>query len=174
MSKTHSLNKWNPFYCPIYWLLQLVSSVISCMDATQEHCKDAEFKTQLGVERCGLDARLPLEVWWLIYSNGAEEGLCLCQTFCLPHFLLHFLLFSSCSPVFFSPHNSHSFSAASPVAQHCGTSLASIIPGSDEPTDRGKSDNVWKIFPPVWGQSHQAKPLVCGLNLTIPKQAERM
>lgn len=65
------------------------------------------------------------------------------------HVSCYTLLFSSCSPVFFfsflffiilffHPKNSHSFLASFPVAQHCNTSLASIIPGSDESTGREK------------------------------------
>lgn len=165
--KTLSLNKWNL----IYWLLHLVSSVISCMDAKHERCEDAELKTQLGVERCGLDACLPLEVWWLVCSNGAEDSLYLCQTFCLPHFLLDFFLLVHL--FFFSPHNSHSFSAAPPVAQHCDTSLASIIPGSDEPTGRGQcvKDISSCVGPVTPSKTTSVWPT---LYLTIPKQAERM
>lgn len=131
-----------------YWLLQLVSCVISCMEAMQEHCKDAELNTHFGVECCGLDISARGLVARL-QQRGREEPVSLSNflppTFpvTLYFFILVHLFF------FFYPHNSHSFSAASPVTQHCDTSLASIIPGSNEPT----SDNVVKIYPPQWGQS---------------------
>lgn len=124
----------------------------------------------LWVEDRGLDARLPLEVHWLVCSSGAKKRLCLCRTFCLPRFLLHFFFLFTC--FFFLPVTP---TASWPRLQYCSdTSLASIIPGSDEPAGQEESDNVWKMLPPAWDQSHQAKPLVCRLYLTIPKPAERM
>lgn len=100
----------------------------SSMDSMPVYSEDAECKTQVGVE--GLMCVLYLRFGGSCAAMGQRRA---SLSNCLPPT-------TSFLPVFFflSPHNSHSFLAASAVAQLCDTSLASIIPGSDEPIGRGK------------------------------------
>lgn len=112
------------------------------VDVMQEQCRDAE------VERLGLDT------WWLVCSARTQKKNLSVKLFTshISSYTLFFLFIC-----FFS---SPVTPTASPVVQHCDTSLASIIAGSDKPKGRGKSDNMWKIFPPVVDQLPQAKPRV--------------
>lgn len=64
----------------------------------------------------------------------------------------------------------HSFSAASPAALHRNALLSSILPCSDEPTGKNRSDNVQIIFPParVEKQKYNHPFLFCSISFAAP------